>query len=385
MIRRFGLAAVLVAVLAAIGLAGCSHPEARPDAGGWNRIAATAYLDRRAAWWIAWPGAARDRQTVCLSCHTTLPYALARSALRGRPDEPSSNERAIFASVVARVRHWAEVNPYYHDRQGDPYKSSESRATEAVLNALVLVDRDMKTGRLSADAKTALEHMWRLQQTSGDRAGSWPWLQFDLRPWEAADSPYFGAALAALAVGEAPDDYRSTPEIRDQVARLREYLDREYARQPLSNRVVLLWAAARWPELVEAERRRALVAEILRAQQPDGGWSLASLAKPPGRASVRGLLRSWMHRDGSRAASDGCATGLALIALLDAHTPASDAQIEHGLAWLAHSQSADGDWRAASMNKVRDPASDIGRFMSDAATAYAVLALTRAGVSAQQD
>lgn len=49
---------------------------------------------------------------------------------------------------------------------------------------------------------------------------------------------------------------------------------------------------------------------------------------------------------------------------------------KRGLAWLAQNQSADdGKWSAWSLNKKRDPSSDIGHFMNDAATGFAVLAL----------
>ena len=45
------------------------------------------------------------------------------------------------------------------------------------------------------------------------------------------------------------------------------------------------------------------------------------------------------------------------------------------LAWLAaHQDRSTGQIPASSMNKKRDPASDAGRFMSDAATAFAALA-----------
>jgi hypothetical protein len=53
-----------------------------------------------------------------------------------------------------------------------------------------------------------------------------------------------------------------------------------------------------------------------------------------------------------------------------------DRKVAKGLDWLKHNQSATGAWRAVSVNKKRDPASHSGKFMSDAATAYAVLALS---------
>ena len=56
------------------------------------------------------------------------------------------------------------------------------------------------------------------------------------------------------------------------------------------------------------------------------------------------------------------------------------------MAWLArHQDASTGVWTASSLNKQRDPASDIGKFMSDAATAYAVLALLGTGAIGVRD
>lgn len=74
--------------------------------------------------------------------------------------------------------------------------------------------------------------MWTLQEKTGDKHGAWWWLQFGLRPWEAKDSECYGAALAALAVGIAPENCRSSPEIQNDLRLLREYLDRCYENSP---------------------------------------------------------------------------------------------------------------------------------------------------------
>src|ERR1700681_4583901 len=124
-------------------LTACSNPEARV-AGTWSPKAAAAYLDQRAGWWMAWQGAARDHGTFCLSCHTAVPYALSRVVLRESLGDvaPSSNERRLLDNVTKRVRLWEEAGPYYGDRDGGAdgatEKATESRGTEAVLNALIL-------------------------------------------------------------------------------------------------------------------------------------------------------------------------------------------------------------------------------------------------------
>jgi len=144
----------------------------------WDRQAARAYLDGRMGWWAAWPSAARDHETFCVSCHTSLPYALARPALRSALGEqgPSASERKFLDNIAKRVSLWAEVQPFYSDAKNGAPKSAESRGTEAVLNALALASYQRP------DAKDALRNMWALQLKTGEKRGAWTWLNFHNEP-----------------------------------------------------------------------------------------------------------------------------------------------------------------------------------------------------------
>jgi hypothetical protein len=81
-------------------------------------------------------------------------------------------------------------------------------------------------------------------------------------------------------------------------------------------------------------------------------------------------------RTAQETSSDGYATGLVLHVLQTAGVPKDHARVAKGLDWLRRNQGAGGSWRSVSLVKKRDPASHSGKFMSDAATAYAVLALS---------
>ena len=339
----------------------------------WDPRSAAAYLDKRQSWWMEWPRAQRDHETFCVSCHTAVPYALSRSALRRALAEqaPSPNERRLLDNVTKRVRLWKEVEPFYKDADRGPYKSVESRGTESVLNALILSSRDAQSRQLSNDAHTAFENMWAEQQTAGKEKGAWLWLRFKNEPWEADDSDYFGATLAAIAIGIAPENYCATPEVQARLRPLRAYLNREFAAQTNINRVLLLWAAAKLPGLLESDQQKAIIGTLLEKQQADGGWSLSSLSG------------DWKRADGTPqdTISDGYATGLITFALEQAGISPDNAKLKRGLAWLTLNQDkTEGFWPAYSLNKNKEHhiAPETALFMNDAATSYAVLSLTAA-------
>jgi hypothetical protein len=369
----------LVALLGTPGLLAATSANGTPAAlpaptstKAWDAAAAARYMDYRQTWWMGWQPTRRDQNTACISCHTAVPYAMGRPALRKALGEtgPSAPEQQMLGYILKRVNMWNDILPFYTDADDGPRKTMESRGTEAVLNALVLARYDAQTGHMSENTRKAFDNMWAMQldnKAANGEAGSWNWLDFELAPWESHISHYYGATLADVAVGIAPDDYKDTPAIQSRLHLLTDYLHRNYDVQPLANKIVVLWASGRMPELLSAKRRAALLREIRTRQQADGGWCIADLGE-------------WKRENGAPLDrhSDGYATGLTIYALEQAGIPSTAPEMQKGIAWLAASQQKQGLWPAWSVNKDRDVSSDVGRFMSDAATGYSVMALEAA-------
>jgi squalene-hopene/tetraprenyl-beta-curcumene cyclase len=366
----------LIATLA-VAAAAETIPQTQPQI--WDHASAAHYLDSRQTWWMSWPHAQRDHETACVSCHTVLPYAMGRPALRQSLGEtgPSAPEQQMLGYIIKRVNLWNEVKPFYSDEDIAPKKTRESRGTEAIMNALILARYDAQQGHLNDITRKALDDMWAIQLPAAvpatppaggadDETGSWDWINFQNAPWESNESHYYGATLAAIAVGLAPENYKDSPAIQPRLHLLTQYLLRDYETQPLVNRIVVLWASSQLPALLPPDRRATLLKEIGDHQQADGGWSLTTLGP-------------WQPRHDNTpldTRSDGYATGLTVYALKQAGISTDTPEMKHAIAWLlANQDSKQGLWPAYSLNKQRDPASDIGRFMSDAATSYSVLAL----------
>jgi hypothetical protein len=220
----------------------------------------------------------------------------------------------------------------------------------------------------------AFGEAWALQEKTGDDAGGFKWQDFHLAPWESSESGYQGAALMAVALGETRDNYASESGVRENLERLKQYLRRQYDAQPLMSKLYVLWASARITGLLTESERMKLISEIADLQLSDGGWALSSLDE---QSRKHAYLDEWRRLTGT-GESDGCATGLVVQAMEVAGAEQHEKMLQRGLEWLRRHQSSNGSWRATSLNAPRGDDSDVGRFMTDAATGYAVLALENA-------
>ena len=364
--RQYLRAPALAAALLGSSLAvWAADPPLAPTLLTWDRGAAARYLDSREAWWQSWDHAQKDKGTYCVSCHTQASYALVRPSLHRDLNDsaPVPAEQAMLDSIRKRVRLWNEVLPFYSDALYGTGKEVESRNAESVLNAVILASYDAPTGHLSNATRLAFDHAWSLQTLTGPDAGSWVWQNFDYAPWESKESQYYWAAQMALTVATALDHYRSDPAAAHHLALLETYLHDHFASQPLVNQLMAARAANHLSGVLPRPQRIALLAEIESMQHADGGWSLTDLG-------------TWHRRDKTPLVpdSDGFATGLVTLVLEESHLQNDYAA--RGYNWLAtHQDKRTGAWPAWSVNKDRDPKSNVGQFMSDAATSYALQAL----------
>jgi squalene-hopene/tetraprenyl-beta-curcumene cyclase len=350
----------------------------------WDPAAAAAYLDARIELWFANGTKLKtgDTQTACVSCHAGLAYALSRPVLRRvmHSSAPAPQEARLLDETTRRVETYATHQVLYDFNER---RQIESRGTEAVLNAVILTGADAarRLREPSAITKKALNRLWETQRPDG----RWDWLEFGLEPWETTDSAYHGATFAAFAAGTAAGarDAAATAGIE----RLRGYLSSNYPSQHVYNRTWTLLASTRLEGILTKAQRSALIAELVKLQRADGGWSLESMG-PWKWSKTTPPVKSPGELDTALVSqSDGYATGLVVYTLKQAGVPANDAALRKGVRWLETNQRPSPlpdvpgrAWLAHSLNYDREHGGEKGEpwrrlFMADTATAFAILAL----------
>jgi squalene-hopene/tetraprenyl-beta-curcumene cyclase len=307
---------------------------------------AAHYLDQGAK---AWSGARK-----CNSCHTTGTYMLIRPELSNKlgPPEPRMRETFVAAFKDLAAMESSELQ-------------KSTRPGQVIYSAAGLAQWDKHVAKsLSPETEQALKLMFALQQPSGTwgSADCWP-------PYES--DAFHEATVAAIAVADAPGWLANLkdPALRTGVERLQHYL--RTASPPHDyGRVLLLWASARMPGLLDKTQQHALIETVWKHQQSDGGFSLRTFAAPQewGRGNRADKLRG--EPEFNHPPSDGHMTGTALVALREAGVPATDPRIQKAVSWLLKNQRVSGRWWTRSLN------TDTRHFITYSGTAFPLLALS---------
>jgi len=282
-----------------------------------------------------------QRERKCVTCHTNFSYLVTGVSYAG--DRAAYGAVRKFTEELVAER-WAAKGPRWD--------------AEVVVAAMGLAVSDAgQGGKLHPLTRKALDRMWTVQKPDG----GWDWLKCGWPPMESDD--YYGATIALLATGRAPENYASTPAAQEGVKKIREYLAKNAA-PSLHHKGMLFWASKHVEGIMTAEEQKKTVDELLALQRPDGGWGVASFLP-------------WKRADGKEqdlATSDGYGTGYVIHLARLGGIPATDERIARGIAWLKANQRQSGRWFTRSLNK------DGRSFLTHAGTAFALAALHSCGV-----
>ena len=307
--------------------------------------AAKSYVEDGSA---AWSG-----KHNCVACHTNGSYLTLRPSLAPQLGAPSTEERAFavqyLATLAARPRKTI-------------LRGTLPAAVIYIASGLAEWDAHL-THQLSPDTERALQLMFDIQLESGTwgAADCWP-------PFES--SAFQEATVAAMAIGTAPGWLASLQDEKMKlgVEKLKKYL-RTVEPQEDYDRCLLLWAEARLPGLLTAERKQTLIKLVLDKQRPDGGWSIRTFGKPEEWGKGNRAKKLLAEPEYANPPSDGHQTGLAIILLRESGIPANDPRIAKGIAWLKANQRESGRWWTRSLN------TDSWHFVTYSGTLYPLRAL----------
>lgn len=299
---------------------------------------AARYLDEASLTW--------QKRKKCATCHTNLPYLMARPALASVLAD-SGDVRSFFEDY-RKVR-WKDKSP------------SKGQGFWPVVVATGLTFNDLQTsGHLSEITRDVLDFVWASQREDG----GWRWPDCDYAPMEIDE--HFGVTLVALTVGLAPDGYAETPAAKAGLGKLRRYLKNDPPKS-LHHRAMLAWSSVRVDGIATEAERQATLTELMGRQLPDGGWSTSGLL-----SDWKGLLAEDdppLETD----VSDGYGTGLVIVIARELGIPASDPRLQKGIGWIKSHQRENGMWFT------RSPVVDAGNLISNTGTAYVILALQACG------
>jgi len=299
---------------------------------------AARYLDNASLNW--------QKSRKCATCHTNMPYLMARPAL-GAAMKDSGEVRSFFEA-------------YYLVRWEQGKKAPKKPYRPVVVGAALAFNDAQTTGTLSDTTRKTLDLMW----TTQGKDGAWNWAKCGWAPMEIDD--HYGVTLAALAVGIAPDNYAETEAAKAGLEKVRKYLDNQPA-PSLHHRIMIAWASLRIEGLMEKLEREKVLQEMLSKQLVNGGWAT------PAFLSAWKAFKRKDQKPHDLHVPDAYGTGLALVVAREMGVSAEDPRLQRGVAWLKSNQRESGKWFT------RSPTKDSKNYFTNIGCAFAVLGLQSCG------